>query len=339
MTWRGRRLAALAGAVGSGVAQAQPEWPGPWLSTPQVFDPAGIRAALVADLGWYLIITATIVFLVVLALMVLAVVRRGRDDPRASADEPAAVRPWLIVGVAATVVILVVTAVLDFTTMAALEAPDEEPRYELEIVGKRWWWEVRVDGVAVTANELHLPVGEPVLLRLRSDNVIHSFWVPQLAGKRDLIPGHPTEMWIQADEVGVYRGECAEFCGVQHANMAFVVVAEPPAEFERWLEGVAADATSPIGTLAQRGQSIFTRTGCAGCHTIRGTTANGELGPDLTHIASRRTLGAGTLPNTRGALGGWIVNPWAVKPGIHMPPQDLTGEELQALLAFLQTLD
>ena len=334
-----RAVLASAAAVATGPARAQSEFPGPWLDTPQVLDPAGLEAALLANLGWYLFIAATAVFVVVVALMVVAVRRRGVTDPRKSSDEEPLVRPWLIAGVAVTVVILVVTAVLDFTTMAALEAPENAPRHEIEIVGKRWWWEVRIGDVAVTANELHLPVGEPVLLRLASDNVIHSFWVPRLAGKRDLIPGDPTEMWIQAEEEGVFRGECAEFCGVQHANMAFIVVAEPPERFESWLRHVQDTADPPGDALGRRGEALFTRVGCAGCHTIRGTSASGELGPDLTHVASRRTLGAGTLPNTRGALGGWIVNPWAVKPGVHMPPQDLTGDELQALLAYLQSLE
>lgn len=304
-----------------------------------VFDPAGAQAALIADLGWYLILVATGVFLVVGAFMLLAGWRRGRDGRSDEGDEVPSVRPWLIGGVAVTVVILVVTAVLDFTTMAALERPALTPRHQLEVVGKRWWWEIRVDGTAVTANELHLPVGEPIELRLTSDNVIHSLWVPQLAGKRDLIPGQPATVWIQADREGIYRGVCAEFCGLQHANMGLVVVAEPPERFERWLEHVTADADPPTGALAQRGQAVFTREGCAGCHTIRGTPASGELGPDLTHIASRRTLGAGMLPNTEGTLGGWIVNPWALKPGVHMPPQNLTADELQALLQYLQTLD
>ena len=175
-------------------------------------------------------------------------------------------------------------------------------------------------------------------LTLTSMDVIHSFWVPQLHGKIDLIPGTATTLWLRADQPGEYRGMCAEYCGVQHAKMQFLVVAEPPDQFQAWLDLQRQPAAVPTDPLAQRGLQVFLSSSCVTCHAIRGTSATGALGPELTHLASRRTLGAGILPNTRGTLAGWIADPQSIKPGVHMPPSDLTGEQLQALVVYLETL-
>jgi cytochrome c oxidase subunit 2 len=189
-----------------------------------------------------------------------------------------------------------------------------------------------------TANEIHVPVGRPVVLELRSTDVIHSFWPPNLSAKRDLIPGHENSLWLQADAPGEYRGQCAEFCGHQHAKMAFLVVAEPPDSFAGWLARQRDTAATPADSLTRRGQEVFLGSACPMCHAIGGTPAGSRVGPDLTHLGSRRTLAAGTLPNTRGNLAGWIVNPQAIKPGAKMPPNALSPDDLQALLAYLETL-
>jgi len=315
--------------------------PGDWPRNPNMLTPEGPAAARIAELWWFLFTVAAIVFAVVMVLFLIALFRRGSEveihDGRA--DEDRRVRPLLLFGVGATALILVVTAVYTFTTMGALASPGGESVHTFDVIGKRWWWEVRYGGETLTANELHLPVGEPVLVRLHSDNVIHSFWVPDLSGKRDLIPGQVNTLWLTANEPGVYRGLCAEFCGVQHANMAFTVVAEPPEQFRAWLRDVQSPAREPVGGEVRAGQAVFMNAGCAGCHTVRGTAARGQLGPDLTHLSSRLTLGAGTLPNTKGHLGGWVVNPQRVKPGNLMPPQRLASGELQQLLAYLTSLD
>lgn len=338
MSGLGNKLhAALAGALLGSAARAAPL--GAWPRTPNGLAPNGPMAEAIAGVWWFLLVVAAAVFVVVTALLVVALLRRGREVTDGGATGDAAVRPLLLLGTALTAAVLLVVAVVAFRSMGALAAPAEDPALALEIVGKRWWWEIRYDGEVIGANEIHVPVGTPVLLRLRSADVIHSFWVPELAGKRDLIPGRTNTLWLQADEAGVYRGQCAEYCGLQHAHMGLLVVAEPRPAFEAWLRRARAPADPPSSDAARAGRAVFTREGCAGCHAVRGTAAHGELGPDLTHLASRRSLAAATVPNTKGHLAGWIVNPWAIKPGVAMPPQDLRGEDLQRLLDYLSDLD
>jgi cytochrome c oxidase subunit 2 len=190
----------------------------------------------------------------------------------------------------------------------------------------------------MTANEIHIPTNRPVVLKVTSRDVIHSFWVPNLQGKRDLIPGYTTALWVQASRSGVFRGQCAEFCGVQHAHMAFDVVAESDEEFARWLDARRQPGRDPPDATARKGRDVFMQTRCAGCHTIRGSDAAGQTAPDLTHIASRSTLGAGSLPNTPDNLAAWIRDPQRVKPGNQMPPNLLADDDLHALVAYLETL-
>ena len=333
-----RRLSvALVGIAAGGLARAQAV--GDWLSVPDALAPRGPFAARIADVWWYLFIVASAVFLIVVVLFTIAVLRRGQEvtDGRETGD--ASTHPWLIAGSVVTALILMATSVITFVTMGALASPDTPARHTFQVVGHQWWWEIRYDGETIGANELHVPVGEPVQLELRSADVIHSLWIPQLAAKKDLNPGAPTSMWIQADEAGTYRGVCAEFCGLQHAKMGLLVVAQPPARFEAWLERERSEAARPMTDAASAGLAVFQDQGCAGCHTIRGTGAQGRLGPDLTHLASRRTLAAAHLPNTIGHLAGWIVDSQDVKPGNFMPPQDLASDDLQALLAYLRTLE
>jgi len=189
----------------------------------------------------------------------------------------------------------------------------------------------------LTANELHIPVGRPVRVELASDDVIHSFWIPQLAGKIDAIPGRTNVLWMQADRPGTYRGQCGEFCGAQHAHMAMVVVAEAPADYAAWRQRQLAPAREAQGPLAA-GQASFVAH-CGACHTVRGTQAGGILGPDLTHLMSRKAIAAGILPNTRGNLAAWIADPQSIKPGTRMPAARISPQDLQVVLAWLATLD
>jgi cytochrome c oxidase subunit 2 len=244
---------------------------------------------------------------------------------------------------AATVATLVTVLLLSFGTGRRLTATPPAEALQVRVTGRQWWWEVEYrDSVAnrwaTTANEIHVPVGRPVVFQLRGGDVIHSFWVPNLGVKRDMIPGQETSIWFQADTPGVYRGQCAEFCGYQHAKMAFLVVAQPSDEFIAWLDRQRDTARTPADSLARRGREVFLSSSCVMCHAIGGTPAGSRIGPNLTHLAGRGTIGAGTLPNTRGHLAGWIVDPQQIKPGVRMPPNALEPRDLQALLAYLETL-
>jgi cytochrome c oxidase subunit 2 len=211
------------------------------------------------------------------------------------------------------------------------------------VTGYQWWWLVEYPDTlpqnrVTTANEIHVPVGEPVVLLLSTRDVIHSVWVPSLGGKKDLVPGYTQSMWFQADTAGVYRGQCAEFCGLQHAKMGLVVVAEPREQFERWLAASRRPAPPPADSLVKRGETVFMTASCVMCHAIQGTPAGSRAGPDLTHVGSRRTLGAATLDNTPDNLARWIANPQRIKPGTRMPPHEFTREEMDALVAYLRSL-
>ncbi len=211
---------------------------------------------------------------------------------------------------------------------------------QVRITGHQWWWRIEYQAGngrwIETANELHLPTGVPVLLELRAADVIHSFWVPNLAGKMDMIPGKINRMTVTGRKVGWFRGQCAEFCGTQHANMALAVKVEPVADFERWLAGQARPAVAGRGVAT--GRRIMEGSSCAVCHQVRGTQAGGRVGPDLTHVASRRTIAAGTAPMTHGSLRGWIIQPQAMKPGTSMPPSDLSPQDAEAVARYLETL-
>jgi cytochrome c oxidase subunit 2 len=219
------------------------------------------------------------------------------------------------------------------------QAPGHVP---IRVTGHQWWWEVlyedKPERSFVTANEIYVPVGEPITVTLETRDVIHSFWVPSLHGKMDQISGHENQLQFSASRPGVYWGQCAEFCGLEHAKMAFNVVAVPRPEFELWQARQLSPAESPIEAVRQQGLLVFLSRGCMLCHTIRGTLAGGRLGPDLTHLASRRSLAAGTLANNAGSLAGWIADPQHVKPGNFMPNIELSGEELAALAAYLTEL-
>jgi cytochrome c oxidase subunit 2 len=301
--------------------------------------PAGPGAASISDLWWLMFWTCTVVYLLVMTALVVAIRRRGGGDAPA---ERTLVRS--VVGASVvTVVTLFGLLVASVATGRAVGSVTSRDAMVIAITGYQWWWDVEYHNPlpslrARTANELHLPVGRPIRLLLTSNDVIHSFWVPNLHGKMDLIPGRRTELSLQVDRPGVYRGQCAEYCGLQHAHMAFTVIAEPAADFERWLAAQRQPAPAPNSLEQQRGFDIVTRGPCAMCHTVRGTSAGARTAPDLTHLASRSTLAAGTVPNTRGYLAGWIADPQHLKPGAKMPATGLSAEDLQAVLAYLEIL-
>ena len=288
-----------------------------------------------------------IVYCIVLVATVIAVARNRLDvipEPMPT-DEKSERRSKRIVGaaVAITVLLLFVMLIGSFETSRAMGGMNQEAAFPIEVYGHQWWWEVRYPNseaykIVEAANEIHVPVGVPIRFRGTSTDVIHSFWAPNVNGKRDLMPGYTAEFVWQVDKPGRWRGQCAEFCGEQHAHMSFEMVAEPKDVFELWLADQAKSAPAPVTPETIHGQQVFMSHACVMCHTIRGTSAGSRVGPDLTHLASRATIAAGTLPNTKGNLGGWILNAQSVKPGCRMPPNQMSGTELQDLLAYLETL-
>jgi cytochrome c oxidase subunit 2 len=320
-------------------------------------DPAGPNAGGISRLWWVFFAALSTVF--VLVMIALAVsVRRGqsRREPSAGgveipppAVEPDAARERRMAGVVAgatlvSVLVLFVLLVASFLTGRELTTTRSDAgALTIEVTGHQWWWEARYDdatpaNIFTTANEIHIPVGVPVIIRLKSVDVIHSFWVPNLAGKKDAIPGKSSSVWLRADRAGVYRGQCAEYCGMQHAHMALTVVAEPPEKFWAWVAAQRQPAASPANDAEKRGQQVFLSSPCVMCHTVRGTQANSVFGPNLTHVASRGSIAANTLPNTREHLAGWVADAQSVKPGSMMPTMSLSAEDLQAVIDYLQSL-
>jgi cytochrome c oxidase subunit 2 len=309
----------------------------------------GPRAHPVTALTWGLLALSIAVVVIMTVLVIAAMSRRGRPRIVADAagklpvDRPVGGIDWIVIGIAATSVALLASLVWTMTVLAHIAAPPTEPGLTLEITGHQWWWQVRYTDaqpsrVFTTANEIHIPVNTPVRVRLRSDDVIHSFWVPALSGKMDLIPGQVNETWIEADKPGSYPGRCAEYCGVQHANMAFSVVAQSADDFQRWWEHELAAPPAAANDVIASGQRLF-QMRCGGCHSVRGTAAGGIYGPDLSHLMDRGALAAGALPNTPAHLAGWIADPQRAKPGNQMPDLALPGPELGKIGAYLQTLD
>jgi cytochrome c oxidase subunit 2 len=301
-----------------------------------IFEPASRAAELMENAALVLFIGGAAIFVFVMVLVVWGAMSGPKEIDR---------RRWIVLGgIAFPVVVLTCLLIYGLGLGAALSHDPQLQAMRIEVIGKRWWWEVRYEtpngsGWTVLANELHLPVGCVAELTLTTSDVIHSFWVPALAGKVDMIPGHRNRLVLHANREGVYRGQCAEFCGDQHAKMAFEVVVESPEAFRAWLARQVAPAAEPVTALHERGRDAFFQGGCATCHTIRGTTAAGQLGPDLTHVGSRRTIAAGVLRTHRASLAGWIVGAQTVKPGNLMPSMGVyDGEELLALSAYLVSL-
>jgi cytochrome c oxidase subunit 2 len=307
-------------------------------------DPAGPDAGRISRLWWLMFWVCTAVFLIVLGFM-LQGIYRGRRRQEPATDEQSTQQMTRVVNtaVAATTLILFVLLVASVMTGRAISTRPDSDVIDVEVVGHQWWWEFVYKDAAASqqvssANELHVPVGKTVVLKLTSRDVIHSFWVPNLQGKKDLIPGHYIIFPLRADREGVFRGQCAEFCGEQHAHMAFTVIAQSEDQFMAWLDAARQPAAVPTDPLVARGQQVFLSKPCVMCHTIRGTPAGSHVGPELTHVATRPTIAAGTLEMNRGNLAGWVVDAQSIKPGTRMPPNSLTSEELDALLAYLESL-
>lgn len=300
------------------------------------FSPVGPKADFSTTAWWLLFGVAAFVCVVVIALVVGAMISRRKA---AKVREGEAKGFVMTFGVVIPAVVLAATFALSVAGIAKNAKPSRPAALKVQVVGHQWWWEVRYpDSGAVTANEIHVPLGTPVELQLTSDDVIHSFWVPAIMPKLDLIPGHTNDTWMTVDDAGTYRGQCAEYCGLQHAHMAFTVVAEPEAKFQQWLGDQAEPAVKPTTAEERKGYDVLTSGSCASCHTVRGTPADGKVGPDLTHLADRSRLAAETIPNDRGHLGGWIANSQQIKPGNKMPPQPLSPGDLTAVITYLESL-
>ena len=297
----------------------------------------GQQSALISHLfGIFLGVTGFF-YLLVLIFLFWAMLRR-RDESR-----EAGLRRGLVAWVVVIALTLGGLTIASWFTDRGLAHAADRPGLQITLIGHQWWWEVRYDNgdssqIVHTANELHLPVGVPASISLQSGDVIHSLWIPNLAGKQDLIPGRTTDLSLLPTRVGLYRGQCAEFCGMQHAKMALDVTVESPAAFAQWRAAQLATPPPPASPLAQMGQHLVTNGACASCHAIAGTNASGQVAPDLSHVASRRTIAAGTLAMNHANLRGWIANPQLAKPGNNMPAVRMSPDQLSAITAYLETL-
>ncbi|MFN2532579.1 MAG: cytochrome c oxidase subunit II [Pyrinomonadaceae bacterium] len=319
-------------------------------------NPGGPQAHNISKIWWLMLYVSTVVFIIVIAALLVGV-SKGRRRQRSESEEvrnaPELILPepskrkhrtMVIAATSVTVLTLFVFLVQSFLIGRGLTAElSRKKAVVIEITGHQWWWEVRymnndASSIFTTANEIHIPVGVPVTFSLKAGDVIHSFWVPNLNGKTDLIPGKIATTWLQADQPGVYRGQCAEYCGLQHAHMALWIVAEPAPQFNSWLQAQLQSAQQPATDSQKRGFQVFLSSTCVMCHAVNGTPAGSNFGPNLTHVASRKTIAAATMQNTRDHLAQWISDSQQVKPGNRMPPSRLSPEDLQAVLDYLQSL-
>ncbi len=307
----------------------------------------GPAADPITHLGWGLIIISMLVTIIIATLLLMAIFRRrGQVVADAEGRQPIGRGngglSWIYIGVGTSTLILLACAVWTLMVLAAVANPSQEPALILEVTGHQWWWEVRYlskepSQIFTTANEIHIPVGEPIRINVATLDVIHSFWVPQLAGKIDTIPGQHNSIWIQANKLGDYAGQCTEYCGMQHAHMAFHVIAQTHADYAVWHQQQVASAAVPQTENSRAGQNVFMMR-CSVCHAVRGTLAGGNLGPDLTHLMSRGMIGAGLLPNDSSYLSAWVVGAQVFKPGCSMPPLQLSAQELTTVVAYLGSL-
>jgi len=312
------------------------------MSDMSIFSDATDAAARVTRLTLFMIVLAAVVYAAVMAVMVVAM-RRNRERDAGRVDLSDRGNRWVVVGgLIMPAIVLAAVLVAALGTMGRERNP--RPALTIHVTGHQWWWEARYEFADLpdrfdTANEIHVPVGVPVQLELTTNDVIHSFWVPQLQGKIDLIPGDTNQLRLVAKRAGTYRGVCSEFCGAEHAKMGMVVVAEDSATFRQWARKELGDAAIPTDSLAAEGKRLFESAPCSLCHTVRGTSAKATLGPDLTHIGSRSTIAAGTLPNTVGNLEAWIANAQAIKPGALMPTLSVfSGQQLRAVATYVASL-
>ena len=297
-------------------------------------------ATLPLTVGLLGISTAVVVIVCVLVLTAIARGRARAADEVALTDGTPAW--WVYFGVGLSTFVLACALVWTVRVLAMVNAPPGPAALTIEVTGNQWWWKARyldddVSRILTTANEIHIPAGKPVRIELLGADVIHSFWVPALAGKTDAIPGQVNTAWIEASAPGRYHGQCTEYCGLQHAHMAFDVIADPPDAFASWLDAQLAPAPAATSDALKRGEHDF-EFRCGACHTVRGTAAGGTSGPDLTHLMSRASIAAGAAPNNAGMLAAWIANPQAIKPGTRMPTLQLAGSEIGDIATYLATL-
>jgi cytochrome c oxidase subunit 2 len=308
-------------------------------------DPHGPHAAHLAQLIWLFIAICTAIWLAVMVVLLIALLRRVPARPDPLAIEPRAERRrFAAVGAAAIATLLTVVALtaLSYFGQRRLFAKDTAA-VTLKVTGHQWWWDVRYennvpDRIFTTANEIYVPVGKPVTVKLAASDVIHSFWVPSVTGKQDLIPGQDNEIQFIVSRPGVYRGQCAEFCGWQHAHMGLLVIAVSDQEFDSWRDAQLAPAASSADPQQQKGAALFASKACVMCHAIRGTLAGSRVGPDLTHFGSRRSIASATLPMSRGSIAAWIVDPQGIKPGTNMPNVPIAADEIEPLVSYLAGL-
>jgi cytochrome c oxidase subunit 2 len=312
--------------------------------------PAGIQSGHLDHLWWIFFYVTAAVYVIVMAVLVVAFLRRRRasnDTPPDSKQPARDAGPENIIkaAVALTTVIVMALLFVSFRAGKAINQLSEvPPQLAIKVTGHQWWWEIEYQDETyptlnmMTANEIHVPVGTPVKLELQSNDVIHSLWMPNMHGKKDLIPIYPTTFYFQADTPGTYWGQCAEFCGYQHAKMRFQVVAESAEDFNRWIDACRKTPPPPTDPELIRGRDIFTTSVCAQCHTIQGTGTGGRVGPNLTHVGSRPFIAGATLENTPDNLAKWITDPHQYKPGIRMPMNQYSDEDLAALVKYLQSL-
>lgn len=312
-------------------------------------DPAGPTSESIVNLFMLVTAIAAVIFVAVVGTLVYCIFR-FRERPDQAKSEPPQLYGSAPIETAWTVgpilIVFVLGLVIVRTVVEARQADPQPGSMTVRVIGHQWWWEYQYpDHGVITANEMHIPVSSPNLrrpihLRLEAADVVHSFWAPRLAGKTDLIPNHPNDMWLEATQPGLYHGQCAEYCGTQHANMLIRVVVEPQADFEQWLAAQkkpAVDSSAGSAAVAAGRDVFFTRT-CSNCHAIRGTSAVGTVGPDLTHLASRQTIAAAEIPNDRKNLSAWLADPNVMKPGCRMPDLKLTPAQIDSLVTYLETL-
>jgi cytochrome c oxidase subunit 2 len=304
----------------------------------RVFDPVSPQARAILHTGIVSGIIFSIIFAIVAGIIVYALMRfrwrEGEPDPHQVAGNKIIEIVWTAIPCLIVVALFALTA----RTMSVADPPPA-PAPDLVAIGHQWWWEMRYpkSGV-VTANEIHIPVGKALSVRLDSADVLHEFWAPELARKITAVPDHPNHIWIEADKPGIYAGVCSEFCGTQHAWMHFLVVAQPQAEFDAWVQAQLEPAAAPAAGAAAEGLALFLRTSCVNCHAVNGTPAHGDTGPDLTHLAGRRQIGAGIAANTPENLRRWLADPQQIKPGAKMPNFKFTDEQLTQLVTYFETL-
>jgi cytochrome c oxidase subunit II len=297
--------------------------------------PAGPAATIIADLWWFLFFLCSAVFVIVMAFLAYAIFKKKKKN---STEAPLGNNRFIILS-GGIIPFFVLTGMLFYSLIVTFGLRMPNSTLTIDVIGHQWWWEVHYPQYGVyDGNEIHIPAGQPVRLRLTSADVIHSFWAPNLHGKMDALPDKVNQFWIQSDQTGVFRGQCAEYCGLQHAWMAFKVVVLSEENFEHWLISRQKPAPHPTSPLQKRGKEVYFEASCHNCHAIQGTQAVGRIGPDLSSLASRQTIGSGLLPNNHANLSGWITNPQALKPGNRMPPSYLNPHDLHALMEYLETL-